>query len=154
MDTPLGEPCWKDLWKLHSGLICLTFCLISVILPKKVSKTFWDGWFFATGWSGYQKYVIFFLVLRGRPLMIWGAGGGRIKNGFIFSAEMPFENFFPGEDLLRFSWGRSFEIHFFLEKGLRNFLDFLRAPPQIINGRPLIKAGILDLLEMDTLPST
>ncbi len=39
----------------------------------------------------------------------------------MFSAEMPFENYF------------------FLEKGLRIvFLDFLRALPQIINGRPLI----------------
>ncbi len=45
---------------------------------------------------------------------------------------MPFENF---------SWGRPSEIYFFLEKGLRNlfFLDFLRALPQIINGRLLSK---------------
>ncbi len=43
--------------------------------------------------------------------MIWGEGaGGKFENGF----------------------------NFFLEKGLRNFfLDFLRPPPQIINGSPL-----------------
>ncbi len=43
------------------------------------------------------------MLLRGRPLMIWGGAGGKIENGFIFSAGMPFENFF------------------FLEKGLRDF---------------------------------
>ena len=62
--------------------------------------------------------------------MIWEGGpGGKIENGFIFSAGMPFGNFFfPGEGLLGFifSWrrpleiyffpGRPFEIYFFLEK--------------------------------------
>ena len=57
--------------------------------------------------------------------MIWG-GGGKIENGFIFSAGKPF----------------------FLEKGLRDF--FSQVPPglpQIINGRPLnvctFKMGIV-----------
>ncbi len=48
------------------------------------------------------------VVIRGRPLMIWG-GGGKIENEFIFSA------------------GMSFEIIFFLEKGFRN--SFPRFPP-------------------------
>ena len=34
-----------------------------------------------------------YIVFRGRPLMI-GGGGGKIENGFIFSAGMPFENYF------------------------------------------------------------
>ncbi len=70
--------------------------------------------------------------------MIWG---GRRKNRkwiHFFCGNAFWELFFPGEGLLRFifSWGRPFEIYFFLEKGLRNFffLDFLRALPQIING--------------------
>ena len=49
--------------------------------------------------------------------------------------------FFPGEGLLRFlffSWGRPFQIYFFLEKGLRDFFFSISSgPPQIINGRPL-----------------
>ncbi len=46
-------------------------------------------------------------AIRGRPLMIWG-GGGKIENGFIFSAGMPFENylFFPGEGPPRFFFSR------------------------------------------------
>ena len=49
-------------------------------------------------------------------------GGGRIEYGFIFSAEMPFENYF--------SWGRPFAIYFFPEMGLRiYFFRFLPGPP-------------------------
>ena len=44
--------------------------------------------------------------LRGWPLMIWGGQRKKlIENGFIFSAEMPFENYF--------SWRRASEIFFF-----------------------------------------
>ncbi len=66
-----------------------------------------------------------------------GGAGGKIENGFIFSAGTPFENyFFPGEGLLRFifSWGRPFEIYFFLEKGFQDL--FSRFPPP--HPRPLM----------------
>ena len=56
--------------------------------------------------------------LRGRPLMIWGGGGGKIENGFIFSAGMPFENYF--------FLGKAFLDLFFPGEGP---LDFLRALP-------------------------
>ena len=55
------------------------------------------------------RYPIPHAGLRGRPLMIWGGGGGKIENEFIFSVGMPFV---------------------FLEKRLRPY-------PQIINGCPL-----------------
>ncbi len=74
--------------------------------------------------------------LRCGPLMIWGGGGGKNENWFIFSMGMPFENcwdlffsltlyqirlsiFFPGEGPPIF------------------FSDFLWVFPQIINGCPL-----------------
>ncbi len=44
--------------------------------------------------------------------MIWGAGG-KIEKGFIFSAGMPFENYF--------SWRRPLEIYFFLEKAFWDY---------------------------------
>ncbi len=53
--------------------------------------------------------------------MIWG-GGGKIENGFIFSAGMPLEIYF-----LFFPW----------EGPPRFFFSISSGPPQIINGRPL-----------------
>ena len=56
----------------------------------------------------------------------------------FFSMGMPFENF---------PQGRPFEIYFFPEKGLQFFfLDFLRAPPKIINGRPLTTLDLGDVI--------
>ena len=56
----------------------------------------------------------------------------------FFPRECLLRNIFPGEGLLIFSWGRPFEIYFFLEKGLRDFFFSISSgPPQIINGRPL-----------------
>ena len=67
-----------------------------------------------------------------------GKGRGKFENGFIFSTGKPFFPemasgdyfFFLGKGLLIFfSWKRDPKIF---------FLDFLRAPPQIINGRLLM----------------
>ncbi len=60
-------------------------------------------------------------VIRGRPLTIWGGGGGKIENEFIFSAAMPFEIYIP-------------DMH--LQKKIFSIF-FLQPHPQIINGRPL-----------------
>ncbi len=69
--------------------------------------------------------------VRGRPLTI---GGGGMEMNLFFPRERLCKFFFPAEGLFTF-----FYVFFFLEKGLENFffLDFLRASPQIINGRPL-----------------
>ena len=60
------------------------------------------------------------VLFRGWPLMIWGGGGGKIENEFIFSVGMPLEK--------HFSWKRPSEIYLFLQKGLRIFFLFPPAP--------------------------
>ncbi len=77
----------------------------------------------------------------GRLLMIWGRRpGGKIENGFIFSAVMLLENylflenaswnlFFPGEGLWKcivFQGGGPFEISFFLRRAFSDLFFFLR----------------------------
>ena len=82
---------------------------------------------------------------RGRPLMIWGGGRGKIENEFIFSAAMPFEiyffpekaswNFFPEEGLLKFIFSRTrtFKKKFFL----------------ISSGRPLTLNSVPIMIDHD-----
>ncbi len=87
-------------------------------------------------------------IIGGRPLMIWGGGGGNFLNEFFFPRN-PFceyfffqggpSNFFPGEcpskKIFLGEWPSKF---FFLEKGLRKFFFSISyAAPQTINGRPL-----------------
>ncbi len=70
------------------------------------------------------------LSLRGRPLMIWGGARRKTRRGKNFSpATASVKIFFPEKD------------YFFPEKRHQKifFLDFLRARPQIINGRSLSK---------------
>ena len=73
-------------------------------------------------------------LIRGRPLMIWGAGGN-FRNEFIFSRE----------PLLYFFLESVSQNLFFLGEGPPKFffLDFLRPHPQIITGRPLIPTPAL-----------
>ena len=81
------------------------------------------SWTNSSGQSQHQNSV-----LRGRPLMIWGEGGGNLRMNLFFPrdslskfpCERPFYNFFPGEGPPKY------------------FFNFLR-PLQIINPHPLMR---------------
>ncbi len=84
-------------------------------------------------------------IIRHKGSTINNLGGARRKNGkwiYFFRGNAFWELFFPGEGLLRFifSLRKTFWDLFFPGEGPPKFffLDFLRALPQIINGRPLI----------------
>ena len=107
-----------------------------------LEKASWDLFFPGEG-------LLRFIFFPGRPFEIYFFLGVASKIFFLsqkyfwiyfFLRRAFWDLFFLEEGLLRFifSWGMPFEIYFFLEKGLQFFfLDFLRALPQIINGRPL-----------------
>ena len=80
--------------------------------------------------AGHITWSPFRLIrVRGRQLMIWGA-----------EEESKMDLFFPRKCLLRiiFSWGRPFEIYFFLEKGLQIFFSTSSEPfPRSLMAVPL-----------------
>ena len=70
--------------------------------------------------------------------MIWGGPGGKLEKEIFFPRDCLRENFFSRRRTI-LSYRRAIKKNFSLEKRHQKFffLDFLRARPQIINGRSL-----------------